>query len=190
MNKYQDNKALLSQSEIDTLIRFLTSHNENVEDTILTQESIDKVIKILKEKDVRTITYKFTTSYKKTVDDMLLPVLIDVDLTGYLLDAHVDEDTHMIKLSAYNEKTDKRVPITPAAIEYLHLIDDDSKWGFCIEPILFNSIAEVFHIQYHQDTYDLVCRTFAQNRFGDKDASIPYIYLPTSESLIDTLILS
>ena len=52
MNKYQYNKALLSQAEIDTLIRFLTSHNESVEDSILSQESIDKVIKLLNEKDI------------------------------------------------------------------------------------------------------------------------------------------
>lgn len=187
MNKYQYNKALLSQAEIDTLIRFLTSHNESVEDSILSQESIDKVIKLLNEKDIRTGKYKFAISSKKSADD--LSVLTDVDLKGYILDAMVDENTHFIKLNAYNEKINKRVPITPATVQYLHLVEDNSSWGFCIEPILFNNIARIFHIQYYQKTYDFICQTFAQNHFGDKNATIPYIYLPNSENLIDTMIL-
>ena len=97
MNKYQYNKALLSQAEIDTLIRFLTSHNESVEDSILSQESIDKVIKLLNEKDIHTGKYKFTTASKKSADDLF--VLIDVDLKGYILDATVDENTHFIKVN-------------------------------------------------------------------------------------------
>lgn len=187
MNKYQYNKALLSQAEIDTLIRFLTSHNESVEDSILSQESIDKVIKLLNEKDIHTGKYKFTTASKKSADDLF--VLIDVDLKGYILDATVDENTHFIKLSAYNEKINKRVPITPTAVQYLHLVEDTSSWGFCIEPILFNNIARIFHIQYYQKTYDFICHTFAQHHFGDKNVPIPYIYLPNSENLIDTMIL-
>ena len=186
-NKYQYNKALLSQAEIDTLIRFLTSHNESVEDSILSQESIDKVIKLLNEKDIHTGKYKFTTASKKSADDLF--VLIDVDLKGYILDATVDENTHFIKLSAYNEKINKRVPITPTAVQYLHLVEDTSSWGFCIEPILFNNIARIFHIQYYQKTYDFICHTFAQHHFGDKNVPIPYIYLPNSENLIDTMIL-
>ncbi len=187
MNKYQYNKALLSQAEIDTLIRFLTSHNESVEDSILSQESIDKVIKLLNEKDIHTGKYKFTTASKKSADDLF--VLIDVDLKGYILDSTVDENTHFIKLSAYNEKINKRVPITPTAVQYLHLVEDTSSWGFCIEPILFNNIARIFHIQYYQKTYDFICHTFAQHHFGDKNVPIPYIYLPNSENLIDTMIL-
>lgn len=187
MNKYQYNKALLSQAEIDTLIRFLTSHNESVEDSILSQEIIDKVIKLLNEKDIHTGKYKFTTASKKSADDLF--VLIDVDLKGYILDATVDENTHFIKLSAYNEKINKRVPITPTAVQYLHLVEDTSSWGFCIEPILFNNIARIFHIQYYQKTYDFICHTFAQHHFGDKNVPIPYIYLPNSENLIDTMIL-
>ena len=39
-----DSKALLSQNEIDALVSFLTTQEESVDKSILSQESIDKLI--------------------------------------------------------------------------------------------------------------------------------------------------
>lgn len=190
MSKYTESKALLTQKEIDALIKFLRENNHTIQNTTLTQNSIDKLVKFFQSPGDLSIRFKFDCSSGSKSDEEILKALIQPDdISSYELIYRQEGDSNYIHLYAHHAEKNDSILITPKCLELLKLVEDHSEWGACIEPILFDKAAKIFNLSYTKDTYDQICKLFAKNRYGDENAFIPYIYLPASDSIVDTLIV-
>lgn len=173
MNKILNNNTLLSQKEIDTLVQFLTKQNNNIQEVVLSQDSIDKLVSLLQNKG------ELGSDIFELSHDMLESVS---SLEGYLLYSAVDENTKYINIFAKNSHG-TTVRITPAGLADGENVNGGTEWGYCIEPAVFDKIATSFKLKYSCDEYENVCRTFAMKRYGNEYAIIPTLYLPTQQSL-------
>ena len=182
MSNITNNNTLLTQKEIDTLISFLTNHDQKViQDAVLSQDSIDKIVSLLqKNGDANLNLFNSNASPELTI----LPA---EDLTGHTLDFVIDDSNDYITLFAYND--DSKLIVTPMALSSLKIIEDDSVWGYCIEPVIFDKIATIFKLKYTKETYDAICELFSIKRYGKSNMDIPAIYLPTADSIANNMII-
>lgn len=179
MKNIINNNTLLSQGEIDTLIRFLTNHDQKIQDSVLSQDSIDKLVSLL-QKNGDTNMDLFNMSSEVTP----LPA---EDLSGHSLSFTINETTGFLTIIAHNDGAE--LIITPLSVNSLKVMNDDSEWGVCIEPVIFDKIASIFKVKYTKATYDAVCELFCTKRYGNADAVIPTIYLPTADSIANNMII-
>lgn len=179
MKNIINNNTLLSQNEIDTLIRFLTGHEQKIQDTVLSQDSIDKLVSLL-QKNGNTNMDLFNISSE-------VEPLPAEDLSGHNLHFTIDDATGFVTIIAYNDGAE--LIITPLSLNSLKITDDDSKWGICIEPVIFDKIATIFKLKYTKATYDSICELFSTKHYGKADAVVPAIYLPTADSIANNMII-
>ncbi|WP_167957847.1 hypothetical protein [Anaerosporobacter faecicola] len=185
----ENNKALLSQKEIDTLVQFLIDQKKGLQTTVLTQESIDKLVQLLSNKDFDLLKFDIAGITEKTENETeeVLSNLVDYDCTlTYELQFEVHHN--VITLSAIHTDSNTILPITPKSLELISIIDDDTNWGCCIDPILFDKIATVFHFKYKRATLEAVTRLFAEKIYGDSTYELPNIYRPSTLSVAQNLI--
>ncbi|MBQ9764795.1 MAG: hypothetical protein IJW18_01195 [Lachnospiraceae bacterium] len=176
MNNVTNNNTLLSQNEIDTLIKFLT-HHEKIQDTVLSQDSIDKLVNLLQNNgDVTAEIFELTDFNSNALESSA------INLAGYTLHFTVNKSTQFVVITAESKNGESK-KITPIGFSDGDSADDDSEWGYCIEPVVFDKIAATFNLKYSDEEYENVCRTFAMKRYGNEYALIPSIYLPTPEAL-------
>lgn len=178
MNKILNNNTLLSQKEIDTLVQFLTRQNNNIQEVVLSQDSIDKLIALLRN------TGELNPDVFELSHDMLESVS---SLEGYLLYCNIDSNTKFITIYARNS-TGTTVKITPAGLTAGENVNGGTEWGYCIEPAVFDKIATSFKLKYTSTEYENVCRNFSMHRYGNEFAIIPTLYLPTQQSLAANMI--
>ncbi|MBE5947591.1 MAG: hypothetical protein E7261_01035 [Lachnospiraceae bacterium] len=179
MKNIINNNTLLSQGEIDTLIRFLTNHEQKIQDSVLSQDSIDKLVSLL-QKNGDTNLDLFNISSEVTP----LPA---EDLSGHSLSFTIDDTTGFITIIAHNDGAE--LIITPLSVNSLKVMNDDSKWGICIEPVIFDKIATIFKLKYTKTTYDKICTLFSTKRYGKADMIIPALYLPTADSIANNMLI-
>jgi len=176
MNTTLNNNTLLSQKEIDTLVQFLTKHNNNLQEVVLSQDSIDKLISLLQNKgDLGSDIFELSDFSNDVLD-------AGSSLAGYMLHCTIDEATQYINIFARNSHG-TTVRITPAGLADDENVNGATEWGYCIEPAVFDKIATSFKLKYSCEEYENVCRTFAMKRYGNEYAIIPTLYLPTQQSL-------
>lgn len=180
--------SLLTQKEIDTLVDFLSNH-DFVSNEVLSQDSIDKLIRLVKHNDINRVY----------LDDLGLKISTDEDI---LQDLHlredsseacellcsIDEATQLLVLTAKNTVTGKEKVLTPATLDRRELVESASSWGYSITPILFDKIARIFTLKYSRKTYETIYNLFAEKNFGSSEQKVPAFYCPTSHQLLDNLL--
>lgn len=181
MKNITNNNTLLSQKEIDTLIRFLTSHDQPVQGTVLSQDSIDKLVSLLQNNGTSNVDL-FCTGHPSDLSS-----ITPENLSDYTLDFTIDEESSYISIIAENEESS--INITPLALSILKITKDNSEWGFYIEPVIFDRIASIFSLKYTKATYDKICELFSLKHYGKPDAVIPHIYLPSANSISNNMIM-
>ncbi len=188
----EQNKILLSQSEIDTLLAFLQNKKENVTADVLDQENIDKLIFLLQSSEKQKLRF-----------DSVIPA---INLPGsypfIILDSSEDmnsqkknciltcikTDDHLISILCTNQKSGTVYNITPSCLEKRQYFSDtESMWGTAVPPIVFDQIATLLQVQYTKETYQFVCQCFAEIIFRDSHAVIPSYYIPLEASLLKNL---
>lgn len=184
----EKNFTLLTQSEIDTLVNFLQHKSENVAEDVLTQESIDKVIRMIKERHTRHFAqnnkfwiadaeqYLITIGFREKISD--------------LCELRIRKaDNDYVELYVYNAVTGKELVLLPEDFS-----DPTAKkgtshgWGYCIIPAFFDQIAELFSLKYTKETYDIVCALFAEKNFGTSELELPAAFVCDGAMAIDRLI--
>ena len=182
------NLTLLTQKEIDALVDFLSNH-DFVSDEVLNQNSVDKLIHLVKHNDINRVH----------LDDIGLKVPAEYDILQELhiredasevceLLCSVDEATQFLILTAKNTVTGKELVITPSVLDRRELVGTASHWGYSITPILFDKIARIFTLKYSRATYGTIYNIFAEKNFGSADQNVPSFYCPTSHQLLDNLL--
>lgn len=176
-----DNKALLSQEEIDALVSFLKT-KEKIGNEILDQASIDRLVEILTEaKTDESVASsgRFNGSVVLSLEKDIAvqreqcTLLYEKDAAGY---AHVVCENYV---------TGTRYEITPDSLEQSGLIESTGgEWGYGIMPVLFDLVAIKLQVKYSAETFARVCGDYATLLFGSAGATLPNIYLPTAARML------
>jgi len=188
----KQNMALLSQSEIDTLISFLSTEKDKngVGSEVLSQDSIDKLINIIKSGSVAEHKFQMHLPIAMTDDEKIIAFFSSADDTYSKTAAYellFEKKGSQVNICGKNKESGALVPIRPCDIVEASSADEDS-WGKCIMPAVFDQVAGFLHLKYTQDTMDEVCAVFAKVMYGKADAKIPKVYLPTEGSAFRNLI--
>lgn len=180
--------SLLTQQEIDTLLNFLSNH-DFVSNQVLTQNSVDKLIHLVKHNDINRIHLDDIGLNASDKSDILQELQLRDDPSEICeLLCSTDEKTHFLILTARNTVTGKEKTITPAVLDRLELVETASTWGYSITPILFDKIARIFTLKYSRKTYETIYNLYAEKNFGSAELKIPSFYCPTSHQLLDNLL--
>lgn len=185
----EPNLTLLTQVEIDTLISFLVDKKQNIQNEVLSQESIDKLIYLIQNNDA----YKLRLDAMNLVEGFAGKKLLrksgfyeNKEQTGRLV-AEISEETGYLELFALNADTEKRIKITPENFSNLNLEENESQWGYVIAPTFFDEIAEAFELKYSKEMLDFVCAAYAEKNYGDRQMQIPSAFLPESKNILSNL---
>ncbi|MBQ9119366.1 MAG: hypothetical protein IJY09_04810 [Lachnospiraceae bacterium] len=185
-----DNKALLSQEEIDILLEFLLERKSEVGMEVMDQESIDKLIALLRTGGERRL--RFDTDVPEVKDDTAIPLMIIEESreaqNECLLECEVTA-SGFVAVYCANQMTGRRFRITPACIERMYYTAEDrSEWGMMIPPVMFDKIAALLKIKYTKKTFDEVCQRYVDIVYGKGSMQhIPAIFMPTAYQLIQHL---
>lgn len=179
----EQNMSLLSQQEIDTLVRFLIEKRKEVKNEVLNQESIDKLINLIRNNDINKLRLEPTMPLAAIASsiDVLTRSGIRKDKSEICeLITKIDEKD-MVDVYIINTVTKKEYKITPDSAVKKVIEEDNSSWGVAISPIVFDALAGAYQVKYTTKTYEEVCERYALKMYGDKKAAIPNLFLPEAE---------
>ena len=176
-----DNKALLSQEEIDALVEFL-KNKEKIGSEILDQASIDRLVEILTE----TKTDESAASDSRFFGNIVLSVEKDIAVQREQCTLLYEKDTEgYVHVVCENSITGMRYEITPECLEKSGLVESaGERWGFAIMPVLFDLAAMKLQVKYSAEAFSKVCADYATLLFGTPGAVLPNIYLPTAARVL------
>lgn len=176
--------SLLNQQEIDTLVKFLTDQKNTVDSDVMSQNSIDKLIRLIQTDSDRLILNPFLslTSAGVSAADKIKFRESSSELCE--LRCAINDETGFIELSIYNTEKDATFILTPSAFDD----NDTSTWGFSISPAHFSQIAYSLAVKFTQTTYDFICATYAKANYGSEDHKISDFYLPNNKTLLESLL--
>lgn len=180
-NNY-DSFSLLNQQEIDTLIRFLTEKKNAVDSDVMSQNSIDKLIRLIQTDNERIVLGSFLTygylnnafleDFRKEGDEVCQ------------LQFTKNQDTNYVELVIFNPSTEKTMSLTPSLLDER----DAQDWGLSIPPSVFTHLALGLGLKFSQSTYDAVCNAYATHNFGTPEHKIPEVILPENDLLVQCLL--
>lgn len=176
--------SLLSQQEIDTLVKFLTEKKKGVDSNIMSQNSIDKLIHL-----IQTDKNRIVLNSAISVDSLSTTFLDRANFRSSTdevceLRCTLNAETNYIELSIYNTATEQTLSLIPKMFDE----EDAENWGYSIPPFFFNLLAQSLTLKYTQETFDFVCNVFAKINYGSADKKISEMYLPSSTALLDCLL--
>lgn len=176
----ETNFSLLSQEEIDILIKFLKENYDLVESEVLSQESIDKLILMMKgfSRD-KHLKSQHEASDVRAVGTVLTG-------TGVWRLEFEENNAGFVELYATNDTT-KEI-ITPKGYSCACFTKDNSQWGYAISPNLFLEVAKCYGLKFSKEVYQSVCERFALKNFGDASYDISDFYLANGKDVISKLL--
>lgn len=187
----EPNLTLLTQEEIDTLVKFLVQNKEGINNEVLNQNSVDKLIYLIENNDLRRL--RLDSVNLKPSGESSPKLLVSLGLyenetqTGRL-DARVNEESSYLELYAVNRETGKELLLTPDNYAQINLGESTSQWGYSIVPSLFDEIADTYGLKYERKTLEFVCALFADKNFGNKNFTLASAFVPSSKQLLSNIL--
>ena len=182
-----DNKALLTQEEIDALVSFLKSKDKiNLGDDVLDQSSIDCLVEMLTEVKVSEGTaVRGGRFYGNSVLAVERDIAVQKEQCVLLYEKDADGYVHIV---CENRMTGKRYEITPECLNQSCLVESAGEnWGFAVMPVLFDLAALQLQVKYTTEAFARVCGDYAKLLYGDEKAQLPNVYLPTAARVLDNI---
>lgn len=183
-----ENRALLSQDEIDALVNFLTT-KEKVDNEVLDQKSIDRLVKVLsdqnlmgKEETVEDGIGRFSASSVLSVEK---DIAVQKEQCTLLYEKDAKGFAHIICM---NKVTGARYEITPESLNQPTLVESTGEsWGRAVMPLLFDLAAMQLQVKYTTEVFSAVCGDFAKVMFGNENVQLPNVYLPTAARVLENI---
>ncbi|MDD7403318.1 MAG: hypothetical protein SO170_03705 [Butyribacter sp.] len=176
--------SLLSQDEIDTLVRFLTDKKNTVNSDVMSQSSIDKLIRLIKT-DGDHLVLNSSTSYGNVDPTFLQKLHFRASEDELCILRHaINADNNYIELFIDNKETGETLQLSPKLFNEA----DSEDWGYAVAPTLFNHLACMLTLRFSQETYDAICSLYAKQIFGSEDHKLPELYLPENSILVECLL--
>lgn len=177
-----DNKALLSQSEIDALVSFLKT-KEKIGGEVLNQSSIDRLVEILT--DAKAEDGASGRFYGNAVLSVEKDIAVQREQCTLLYEK---DDKNFAHIVCENSVTGTRYEITPESLTQSCLVETmGESWGFAIMPVLFDLAAMQLQVRYTAEVFAKVCGDYAKLLFGDENVELPNVYLPTAARILDNI---
>lgn len=174
------NFSLLSQEEIDTLIEFLTASSDTLECEVLSQESIDKLISMMK------LYGKKPSGNHNVLGDVRVASSVMGETGGWILEFEENADTGFMDLFATNGE-DKEY-ITPRGYSCKCFVADESAWGYAISPVQFADIAKAYNLKFSKSVFMGVCQRFAEKNYGDASYDVDDFFMAPSKDVLACLL--
>ncbi len=179
-----DNKALLSQEEIDALVSFLKK-KEKIGNDVLDQTSIDRLVEILNEAKAVEPVVDGGRFYGNSVLSVESDIAVQREQCTLLYEKDGRGYAHIV---CQNLVTGMRYEITPECLNQSCLVDSTGEsWGFAVMPVLFDLAALQLQVRYTADVFSKVCADYAKVMFGDEKAVLPNVYLPTAARVLNNM---
>lgn len=188
-----NNKTLLSQSEIDVLVRFLNSKKDVVTGEVLEQSSVDKLLSLLQSRGQKLYFDSDMPQLKAGSGTAILVLDGEANIgeqqRACELECEIDHQSGYVKVICVNKDNGNKYNMTPTCLEQAsYMKGDTTVWGYAIPPLTFDTIATLLQVKYAKSTFDKVCEIYAERMFGDKSHLIPHIYMPSSQNLLQHLL--
>lgn len=188
------NFTLLSQTEIDALINFLSLEKTTVNNEVLNQHSIDKLIQLMRSHVIKNLNLEALTVLDDKISDQVKDPLVylglrDNETDPCLLFVSPNTEDDYLELCAKNILTNNQILITPKCIESNAITDSDylCNWGYSIAPVIFDTIASNYGLKYTDETFKQICSIYAEKNYGDPAHGLPKVFLPSSTKLLYNL---
>ncbi len=179
-----DNKALLSQEEIDALVSFLKK-KEKIGNDVLDQTSIDRLVEILNEAKVAEPVAGGSRLYGNSVLSVEKDIAVQREQCTLLYEKDGRGFAHIV---CENVVTGMRYEITPECLNQSCLVEGTGEsWGFAIMPALFDIAALQLQVKYTAEVFSKVCGDYAKLLYGNESAVLPNVYLPTAARVLDNI---
>lgn len=180
-----DNKALLSQEEIDALVSFLKT-KEQVGNEVLDQASIDRLVEILSEAKTSEMLPEGKGRFN---GNAVLSVEQDIAVQReQCVLLYEKDESGFVHIVCENYVTGARYEITPECLSQSCLVESTGeRWGKAVLPVLFDLVAMQLQVKYNADVFSKVCKDYAKLMFGSEKAELPNIYLPTAARVLDNI---
>ena len=180
-----DNKALLSQDEIDALVSFLKK-KEKVGNDVLDQTSIDRLVEILNEAKANE---EAAAGAGRLYGNSVLAVEKDIAVQREQCVLLYEKDTmNYAHIVCENVVTGMRYEITPECLNQSCLVESRGEsWGYAIMPVMFDLAAMQLQVKYSADVFSKVCKDYAELMFGSAKIVLPNVYLPTAARILDNM---
>lgn len=183
-NAMSDNKALLSQEEIDALVSFLKT-KDKVGNEVLDQASIDRLVEILTDAKNEDNTVGGGRFYGNAVLSVEKDIAVQREQCTLLYEKDASNLAHIV---CENSVTGMRYEITPECMSQSCLVESSGEsWGFAIMPVLFDLAALQLQVRYTAEVFSKVCKDYAKLLYGSEKAELPNVYLPTAARVLDNI---
>ena len=179
-----ENRALLSQSEIDALVSFLqhdgTTKTSSIGE-VLDQNSIDKLVDLIRANNDQGVFLD---------PDALNLGAIEAPITaqnGTVLDTSVCELDFRItpegiaEICCVNMSDATFYKIYPECLIQGKYVSEGSEWGRAVSPRHFCMIADLFGLEYPPEAYNAVVARFCEIMYGSSSAQPASIYCPVEK---------
>lgn len=174
------NFSLLSQEEIDTLIAFLTEQADGFGTEVLSQDSIDKLIAMMKGYGKNIAGNHRALETVRAVSGVLGSGI------GWTLVFEENSTNGYMEIFATNGT--KKEKITPKGYSCGCFVGDNSVWGYAISPVQFVEIAKIYGLKFSKSVYADVCQRFAEKNFGDKMYDIDDFFMASGKDILFCLL--
>ena len=171
--------SLLSQEEIDTLISFLTDKANNFDSEILSQDSIDKLVSMMRANWRKPSGNRSALESVRAVSKVLTP---DKEWT---MDFEINEKDFVV---VYATDGDTKEMISPRGYSCACFVDDDGTWGYSISPVQFVDIAIAYDLKFTKSVYERVQKRFCVKNFGDENYNLDDFFHSPTQDLLGCLI--
>ena len=180
-----DNRALLSQEEIDALVSFLKT-KDKIGNEVLDQASIDRLVEILTEAKVNE---EPVMGGGRFYGNAVLSVEKDIAVQREQCTLLYEKDElNYAHIVCENYVTGMRYEITPECLSQSCFVESSGeRWGFAVMPVLFDLAALQLQVKYTAETFSKVCKDYAKVLFGSSKAELPNVYLPTAARVLDNI---
>ena len=174
------NFSLLSQEEIDTLIKFLRETSDSFGTEVLSQDSIDKLIAMM-----RGYGKKLAANQRALESVRAVSSVLDRNST-WTLEFEENAANGFMEIFA-TDGTHKEF-ITPKGYSCGCFVGDDSSWGYTVSPVLFTEIAKVYGLKFSKDVYNNVCQRFLEKNFGDTMYDVDDFFMASGKDILTCLL--
>lgn len=182
-----ENRALLSQDEIDALVSFLTT-KEKVGNEVLDQTSIDRLVKVLTEVSADDESAKAENTGRFLANSVLSvekDIAVQRAQCALLYEKDGEGFAHVI---CVNHVTGVKYEITPECINQSGLVEGTGEgWGRAVMPLLFDLVALQLQVKYTAEVFSEVCDDFAKVLYGTANINLPNVYLPTASRVLENI---
>ena len=183
------NLSLLTQNEVDTLVNFLVDKKNNMNSNVLNQESIDKLIGLIRKNELNKLNLNAEESSTDLASSNLSKLNIQ-DNPNQLCELRfqINDQSGYLEFYATNTVTGKEQIITPTIYDKATVIKDNTEWGYAVAPFVLDRISVLFNLKYSRKTYDDLCKLYALKNYGMEDKVLYNIFIPESEQLENHII--